>query len=65
MPLADLAARANRMRARQRKLAIELIGDKPARAEQISSANGYSLFWDKAAPAQPRGYVPGDGVGGR
>jgi hypothetical protein len=54
MPLADLAARANRMRARQRKPAFELIGDKPARAEQISSANGHPLFWDEAAPAQPR-----------
>jgi hypothetical protein len=54
MPLADLAARANRMRARQRKPAFELIGDKPGRAEQISPANGHPLFWDKAAPAQPR-----------
>jgi len=54
MPLADLAARANRIRARQRKPAFELIGDKPARAEQISPANGHPLFWDKTAPAQPR-----------
>ena len=54
MSLADLAARANRMRARQQKPAFELIGDKPARSEQISSANGHPLFWDQAAPAQPR-----------
>jgi hypothetical protein len=54
MALGDLAARANRMRIRQRKPAFELIGDKPARAEQIASANGHPLFWDKTAPAQPR-----------
>src|ERR1700732_211218 len=54
MSLADLAARANRMRARQQKPAFELIDDKPARSEQISSANGHPLFWDEAAPAQPR-----------
>jgi hypothetical protein len=54
MPLGDLVARANRMRARQRKPEFEMTGAKTVRSEEVSSANGHPVFWKESAPAQPR-----------
>ena len=54
MSAAELIARANRMRARQRQPEFELIGDKAVGPEKISSANGHPLFWKESADAQPR-----------
>jgi hypothetical protein len=54
MSLADLVARANRMRARQRKAAFELTGNKPAQPEKISS-NGHPLFREKPAASEAHG----------
>jgi hypothetical protein len=54
MALGDLVARANRMRARQRKPEFEMTGAKTVRSEAVSSANGHPVFWKESAPAQPR-----------
>ena len=52
MPLAELVARANRMRASQGKPTFELAGRTPVRRDKISSANGHPLFWDEPTPAE-------------
>jgi len=49
MPLAELLARANRMRARQDKPAFELPGDRPPRRGEVSPVNGHPLFWKESA----------------
>jgi hypothetical protein len=51
MSLAELSARANRMRSRQRKPAFELRGEQPN--ETNSSVNGHPLFWEKSAESEP------------
>jgi hypothetical protein len=48
LTLADLLARANRMRARQHKPSFELLGGIPV-GEKNSSAKGHPLFWEASA----------------
>jgi hypothetical protein len=48
MPLADLVARANRMRARQGKPKFELPGGMPVPPTQNPSVNGHPLFWEQS-----------------
>jgi len=48
MPMADLIARANRMRARQGKPEFEFPGISNL-PKQIASANGHPLFWEQTA----------------
>ena len=47
LTLADLLARANRMRGRQHKPVFESLGGISV-AEKISSVNGHPLFWESA-----------------
>jgi hypothetical protein len=53
LSLADLLARANRMRGRQRKPAFELSGGMPAQ-EKNSSTNGHPLFWEESVNSHGR-----------
>ena len=48
LPMADLTARANRMRARQGKPKFEFPGISNL-PKQIASANGHPLFWEQTA----------------
>lgn len=48
LTLADLLARANRMRGRQNKPSFESLGGMPV-GEKNSSANGHPLFWEPSA----------------
>jgi len=48
MPMADLIARANRMRSRQGKPKFEMPGISEL-PKQVVSANGHPLFWEQTA----------------
>jgi hypothetical protein len=56
MSVAEVFARANRMRTRRQSTAFEseLLGEKLAPIGKNSSANGHPLFWEKpTAPESP------------
>jgi hypothetical protein len=52
MSLAELSARANRMRRRQRKPAFEMSSEMPN--ETNASVNGHPLFWEQLADSRLR-----------
>jgi hypothetical protein len=53
LSLADLLARANRMRGRQRKPLFELLGGMRG-GEKNSSTNGHPLFWEESVNSHAR-----------
>jgi hypothetical protein len=53
MTLADLIARANRMRERQGKPKFDLPNGVSVLPRQTSPANGHPMFWEQTAPHEP------------
>jgi cytidylate kinase len=55
LPLAELVARANRMRVRQRKPEFQVSTVPSTTAEKVASPNGHPMFWshNAAPPVSP------------